>query len=414
MIYDVAVVGGGPAGMMASIQAGGRGKRVVLVERNPVLGKKLLLTGKGRCNLTNNSPAEDLMEKFGRPGLFYRDAFTALSSEGLMDFFRSLGLPLKVERQGRVFPRDDRAGSVLDVLEKALKKGGIDVMRGARLTGIKRGGENFVLATEGSGKRVEAKKAVLATGGVSYKETGSTGDGLGIARRLGHSVAPLKQGLVPLKAKERWVRELMGLSLRNVRVEFSLRGRKIKTGIGECVFTHFGVSGPLILDISARVVDALRGEGSVTAYIDFKPGMSPEMVKKRLIRELDTGSSKLKNTLKALLPSKLIPVFIRVSGVDPDKPCNQVTRDERASMARILKALPLTITGSLPINEAMVTMGGVSLKEISPSRMESKRVPGLFFAGEIMEGGAPSGGYNLHQAFSTGFLAGRSAGGGEA
>jgi predicted Rossmann fold flavoprotein len=411
MAYDIAVIGGGPAGMMAAIEAGSKNGRTALIERNNILGKKLLLTGKGRCNLTNNASIETFIEKFGRSGPFYRDAFKALPSGGLMDFFGSRGLKLKTERQGRVFPVTDRSASVLDVLKRSLAANNVDVIYGARVMNIKARGEGLSIDLM-SRLPIGAKKAILATGGLSYKKTGSTGDGIAIAGRLGHAIVPPKPGLVPMRARERWVKELMGLSLKNVRLTFIAGRKMLTTPIGECMFTHFGISGPLVLDISARVISAMGKGGRASLFIDLKPGMDADKVRNRLIRDLNEGSNaKLKNILREVLPNAFIPVFTRVSSVDPDKPANQITKEERRSMAGSLKRFPVTITGALPIEEAMVTMGGVSTKEIDPRRMESRIVPGLFFAGEMIDGCAASGGYSLQQAFSTGYLAGRSAAG---
>ena len=410
MIYDVAVAGAGPAGAMAAIRAGSLNKRVVLVERNDRIGKKVLLTGKGRCNLTNTAGTAAFLEKFGRKGEFLRSAFLAFTNEDLIEFFKSKGLELKAERQGRVFPVTDSARSVVEVLERCLAESNVEAVYNARLANIKKIDGIFQLELESGGKGIEAKRAILATGGSSYKATGSAGDGFRLAESLGHNVSPLLPALVPLKTKETWVKGIQGLSLENVRVTFKYGKKKIASDIGDLIFTHFGVSGPLILDLSGNVAAALEDHKEVPLFIDMKPGLTDEQLEKRLLGEFkDKKKGSLKNTMKNLLPQKLVDVFMDLTGLDPQKSVNQITKIERRAVMILLKALPLTVTGTLPIEEAMVTAGGVSKKEIDPRTMESRLVPGLYFAGEIIEGAASSGGYNLQQAFSTGWLAGEKA-----
>jgi len=408
-IYKVAVVGAGPAGSIAAIRAAQLKKDIILIERNASLGKKILLTGKGRCNLTNIASIETFIEKFGKQGQFLRSAFFVFFNLDVMAFFESKGLAFKTERQGRVFPATDRASSVVSALKQSLKENSVDECYNRRLQDIKRESSGFKLCFD-KGNSVNAKKVILSTGGVSYKETGSSGDGLNIAKKLGHTLSPLIPALVPLKTKEKWVAELKGLSLRNVRISFECARKKITSGVGECVFTHFGISGPLILDLSGEVISFLKDNKCVRLLIDLKPGMKPEQLEKRLLNEfIEKGKMQLKNIMKNLLPHNLVPVVINLAGLDPKKEVNQITKEQRNTIIRVLKRLPLTITGSLPIEEAMVTCGGVSTKEINPRTMESKIVPGLYFAGEIIDGCASSGGYNLQQAFSTGYLAGESA-----
>ena len=405
----MAIIGAGAAGSMAAIRAGQLGKRVILLERNEIIGKKILMTGRGRCNLTNSGKLDTFIEKFGkRPGQFLRNAFCAFSNEDVMDFFKSNGLELKSERQGRVFPLSDNARSVTQILEKCLEENKVDVRYKVRIRELKKDGENFILDTDGS--PVTAEKVILATGGASYKDTGSTGDGFQIAQTLGHAILPLEPGLVPLKTKEAWVKEVQGLTLKNIRLCFLAGKKKIASDVGELLFTHFGVSGPLILDLSADIVRLLAKEKEMKLLIDLKPGIDDSEMKDKLLREIkEHGGREIKTMLASALPLKLAPLILRLVDIDPHKKIHQMNKDDRRKLAKILKELPLTITGSLALEEAMVTCGGVSIKEINPRTMESRIVPGLYFAGEVIEGGAPSGGYNLQQAFSTGYLAGESA-----
>lgn len=404
-VYDVVVVGAGPAGIMAAIRAGQLKKRVVLVEKNDCIGRKILLTGKGRCNLTNTAPLDIFIENFGKQGAFLRSAFSAFSSQDLMDFFESHGLPLKTERQGRVFPVTDKAESVVEVLQRCLLENKVKILYNSRVLGIKKK-DGFLQLSLEDGSFVDGKKVILAAGGASYKATGSSGEGFDIARKLGHTVAPLLPALVPLKTAETWVKRVQGLSLKNIRLTFSYDKKKICSEIGELIFTHFGVSGPLVLDLSGEVAALMKDYKKMALFIDLKPALTLEQLDKRLLREFETKPNMhLKNLLKELLPHNLIPVFLELAGINPSKTTNQITKTERQTATRLLKTLPLTITGSLNIEEAMVIAGGVSMREINPRTLESKIVPGLYFAGEIIEGCAKSGGYNLQQAFSTGYLA---------
>jgi len=408
-IYDIAVVGGGAAGMMAAVRAGALAKKVVLIERNEALGRKVLVTGKGRCNITNTAPIETFMEKFGKQGKFLRTAFSRFSNEDLMDFFAALGLELKTERQGRVFPKSDKASSVIEVLAKCLSRSNVEVRFGTRITDVHKTGDRFAVTCEGK-PEIEARKVILAMGGASYAATGSTGDGFAIARRLGHAIAPLKPGLVPLKTREAWVKGLQGLALENIQVTFVYGKKKIVSGVGELMFTHFGISGPIILDLSDAILSNLAEHKDARLFIDLKPGLTDEQLEKRLLNEFASrGNTQLKNVMKNLLPNRLVDVIMALSGADPEVDGNQVKQKDRAAIKALLKALPLTVTGSLPIEEAMVTGGGVSTGEIDPRSMESRLVPGLYFAGETIDGCAASGGYNLQQAFSTGYLAGECA-----
>ncbi len=405
--YDVAVVGAGPAGMMAAIRAAQLKQTVILLERNDAPGRKMLLTGKGRCNLTNSASLEVFMEKFGKPGLFLRSAFSAFSNRDLIEFFSRQGLRMKTERQGRIFPVTDHAASVVESLRRALEKGGVELCCGKRVMWIERKGDVFRLELADESV-IAARKVILATGGISYPATGSRGDGLRLAEKMGHRIEPLFPALVPLRTAEEWVKDMAGLTLRNVRITFVAGKKRISSEVGELLFTHFGVSGPLVLDLSGSVI-SLPGQDNerIQLLIDLKPGLTPEQLERRLLREfLAKKNVALKNLMKELLPMKMIAVILRLAGVNGDKKVHQVSREERRLLIERMKSLTLTITGSLPIEEAMVTGGGVSLREIDPRTMESRIVRGLYFAGEMIEGCAPSGGYNLQQAFSTGWLAG--------
>lgn len=409
--YDIAVVGAGAAGSMAAIKAAQLGKRVILIERNDSLGRKIMLTGKGRCNITNTASIEVFIKKFNPGGEFLRTALFSFFNEDLMDFFRSNGLELKVERQGRVFPSTDNARSVVSVLEKCLKDNTVRILYNTRIAAIEIKGGSFTLIFK-DGFSICSKKVIIATGGASYGATGSTGDGFVIARHMGHKIIPLKGALVPLKTKERWVKDLQGLALENVRISFNADGKKIVSDIGEIIFTHFGISGPLVLDLSGSLVPLIEENKEVAASIDLKVALTREGLEKKLIGKfVSEGNFKIKNLMQDMLPKRMVKTFLSVSCIMPEKTANQITRQERNTIINNLKAFPLTVSGSLTIDDAMVTAGGVSRKDINPRTMESRIIPGLYFAGEVIEGAAPSGGYNLQQAFSTGYLAGKCAAG---
>jgi len=407
--YDIAVIGGGAAGTMAAIRAGGSGKGVILIEKNAFIGAKILLTGAGRCNITNIAPIDIFIEKFDKHGNFLRTAFHRFSNQALMDFFGAKGLKLKSERQGRVFPDTDRARSVTETLERCLKEADINILYNSALLNIEKNNGLFELALAG-GKKICSKKVIFAMGGASYEETGSGGDGFRIAKLLGHTIIPLKAALVPLKTKEAWVKDLQGISLENIRITFLADGKKIISDIGELMFTHFGVSGPLVLDLSGKIAEFLSDRREVKLLIDLKPGLDTAKLQARLLRDFQAeGSAQLLTVTEGLLPKRMAAVFLRLADLDPAQKASQVTQGQRRVILQLLKALPLTIAAALPVKYGMVTNGGVSTKEINPRTMESKVVAGLYFAGEIIDGAAPSGGYNLQQAFSTGFLAGEEA-----
>jgi predicted Rossmann fold flavoprotein len=396
--------------MMAAIRAGQLGQAVVLIEKNSQPGKKLLLSGKGRCNLTNACGLEDFIARFSGNGQFLRDAFKKFFNQELILFFEDNGLKLKVERQLRVFPVTDTAGSILEVLKKQLVHRGVEVVYSSTLEEVLvEAGAVKGLLLKG-GRVLAADRVILATGGISYSFTGSSGEGLEIARALGHRVTPLRPGLVPLQTQEGYPRQLDGLTLKNIRLTFSDGKKQIVSEVGELLFTGFGISGPLVLSLSGRIADWLREGKRVSVEIDLKPALSEQQLHERLLREFKASPRKgIRNILKTLLPLRLIDVFMELTKLDADKRASYVTLPERQSIVVLLKHFRLQVSQTRPIEEAMVTRGGVSLKEIDPRTMESRLIKGLYFAGVMIDVDADTGGFNLQAAFSTGYLAGESA-----
>ncbi|MFA5411167.1 MAG: NAD(P)/FAD-dependent oxidoreductase [Candidatus Omnitrophota bacterium] len=404
----IVVVGAGPAGMMAAIRAGELKQDVTLIEKNSLPGRKLLLSGKGRSNITNACTLELFLKRFSKNGQFLRDAFKKFFNQDLINFFEKRGLQLKTERQLRLFPVTDKSSSVLEVLRKELAKNKVKLYFKTRVKDmvIRDAGIKGLLLADG--KFMPADKVILATGGVSYSFTGSSGDGLELAGKLGHQIVPMRPGLVPLETRQRY--PLEGLTLKNIRLNFSDGQRRITSEIGELLFTHCGISGPLVLSLSGQIADWLQENKSVRVEIDLKPALSVEQLDARLLREFKSDAKKaLKNILKNLMPKKLAEVFPGILKINPDKKASQITRLERESMVTLLKAWRLNIIRARPIEEAMVTRGGVSLKEINPRTMESRLIRGLYFCGEMIDVDADTGGFNLQAAFSTGYLAGESA-----
>ena len=396
--------------MMAAIRAGQLNQEVTLIEKNPILGKKLLLSGKGRCNLTNFCDLATFLARFSKNGQFLRDAFKKFFNQDLINFFEKRGLRLKVERQLRVFPLNNRSDSVLEVLKKELLKNKVGIIYKSCLKDMLIQDNKIKGLSLSDGRFMPCDKAILATGGVSYAFTGSSGEGLEIARRLGHSIVPLSSGLVPLETRQRYPKLLEGLTLKNIRLKVSDGRRQIISEIGELLFTSFGISGPLLLTLSGQIVGWLNENKHVYVDIDLKPALSKEQLNGRLLREFQLTSKKtIRNTLKTLLPQRLIDVFLDMAKIDPCKKVSQVTQLEREVLIALFKGLRLDITKPRPIEEAMVTRGGISLKDINPRTMESRRIKGLYFAGEIIDVDADTGGFNLQAAFSTGYLAGESA-----
>lgn len=400
----VIVIGGGPAGMMAAGTAAKNGSRVILLEKNDRVGRKLFITGKGRCNVTNDTDPESLIANTPGNPYFLYSAFYGFTSQDTMSFFEDLGVKLKVERGNRVFPVSDKSGDIVKAMERFVKTSGAELRLNAKADGIVIK-DGKVSGVKTGGRIIPCDSVVIATGGISYTATGSDGDGYRFAKTAGHSVTKLYPSLVPLRAKEKWVSSLMGLSLKNVRLTVKVDGKEVYSDFGEMLFTHYGISGPLVLTASRYVTD--KTDKKIEAYIDLKPALNDKELDTRLLKDFAKYANKdFKNALDDLLPIKLIPVIIALSGISPEKKVNSITKEERAGLLRLLKALKLNITGTSGYNEAVVTSGGVEVDEIDPSTMESKIIKGLFFAGEVIDVDAFTGGFNLQIAFATGHLAG--------
>ncbi len=397
---DVIVIGGGPAGMFAAITAARQGKQVLLLERNDRLGKKLLITGKGRCNVTNNCTAQEVLQNVPRNGRFLYSALDAFPPEKIMAFFEENGCPLKTERGNRVFPVSDKAVSILDCLKNQLRKHHVTVHT-ARVQEILRD-ENGVVGVKTEGGEFLAPKVILATGGVSYPTTGSTGDGYRMASDLGHTVVPAQGSLVPLEAAGQDCPDMQGLSLRNVGVKLvNAKGKVLYKDFGELLFTHFGVSGPTVLSASCH----LKGEGC-KLIIDLKPALEENKLNDRILRDLEMYQNRaMENALTDLLPRSMIPVVLRRLQINPQLQANSLKKQQRRALVELLKAFPVQITGKRPVAEAIITSGGVKVSEIDPKTMQSKLVPGLYFAGEIIDCDAYTGGFNLQIAWATAFCA---------
>ena len=402
---DVVVVGGGAAGMMAAGTAATLGARVTLVEHSGRLGKKLAITGKGRCNVTNDCPADEVLRNVPRNGRFLFSAVRAFPPARTMAFFEELGCPLKTERGGRVFPCSDRAADVVAALERWLRRTGVRVVM-ADACGL-RTSDGALAGVETDGGLLPAGRVVLCTGGCSYPRTGSTGDGYRMAAQAGHTIVPPRGSLVPLEAAGDDCREMAGLSLRNVTVRLRNAGGKVVyEDFGELLFTHFGLSGPTVLSASAHLVP---GE-TYTVDIDLKPALDEKTLDDRLLRDFDKYRNRaFCNALGDLLPRSMIPVVVRRCGVDPEEKVHDVTRQQRRALLETLKRFTVAITGPRPVEEAIVTAGGVRVSEVRPATMESKILPGLFLAGELLDVDAYTGGFNLQIAWATGFAAGTAA-----
>lgn len=408
----VIVIGGGAAGMMAAGRAGAMGAQTVLLEKNRNLGRKLLITGKGRCNVTNSGDINKFIANYAGNGQFLYSSFNRFFNNELLDFFREHGVPLKEERGGRVFPESDNAADIVNALISYMNENNVQIHCEKEVLGIntKAGKVRGVETSSGS---IAASRIVVTTGGKSYPGTGSTGAGYKWARELGHTVIPPRPALVPLNVREAWVKELQGLALKNVEASIYKGDKFLAKEFGEMLFTHFGVTGPIILSLS-RQVTSENTPGSFTLRINLKPALDEETLDLRLQKDfLKFQRRQLKNSLQELLPASLIPVVINLSGVSGDKFVHQITREERQLILKVLTGLELTVLGPRSLSEAIVTVGGVSLKEINPRTMESKLVQGLYFAGEILDVDGLTGGYNLQAAFSTGYVAGESAACGE-
>ncbi len=406
---DLIVIGGGAAGLMAAGTAAKRGFKVTLFERNDKLARMVAITGMGRCNVTNNCPhLNDLIGNVPVNGRFLYGAFSRFTTDDTIDFFENLGVPLKIERGNRVFPVSDRALDIVDALNKYITVNGVK-RKTARVTELLTDGGRVIGCKTEDGTEHFADNVLIATGGKSYPVTGSTGDGYMLAESVGHKVTPLKPSLVPLECHEGWCTDAQGLSLRNVEVsvEDTKTFKTVYKDFGEMLFTHFGVSGPMILSASSHMRNMERGRYKL--HIDFKPALTHEQLDKRLQRDLLECSNKnLFNTLSLMLPRKMIPIVVKLSGLNGNIKSNQVTKDMRETLVYLLKDITLTVTDFRPIEEAIITSGGISVSEINPKTMESKICAGLYFAGEVIDVDAYTGGFNLQIAFSTGHLAGES------
>ena len=411
MKFDALIVGGGPAGMMAAGTAAENGLSVCLLEKNEVLGKKLRITGKGRCNVTNRCSVRTVVESAPTNGRFLFGPVSQFAPEDTIRFFESLGVPLKTERGNRVFPVSDKAADIAEALIGYLRRAGVKIVCGEAESLLLENGRVCGVVLKG-GSRIEAENVAVCCGGASYPATGSTGDGYRLAKQAGHIVTPLRPSLVPLAAQGQDVRDcrdMMGLSLKNIsiRVTDTKTGKTVYEDFGELLFTHFGLSGPVILSASTHLTQMLPGRYRVS--IDLKPALSPEKLDARLLRDFGENRNRdFSNSLSALLPRKMIPVAVRRSGIAPEMKCNALTHGMRRSFGELLKNFEISVEGFRPISEAIVTSGGVAVEEVNPKTMESRRVGGLYFAGEVLNVDAYTGGFNLQIAFSTGRLAGRS------
>ena len=414
---EVIVIGGGPAGMMAAISSAEDGNKVILLEKKERLGRKLLITGKGRCNITSSLPINDFIQNIPGNGQFLYSSFKNYSNEDIIQFLKTQGLEVKEERGNRIFPTTNKSVDVLNCFKKALKELNVEIIYNTKVIEIiqKKEQEKLQVKTENN-KIYEAEKVILATGGKSYPLTGSTGDGYKIAEKLGHTVTKIKPSLVPLESYDKKLcKNLQGLSLRNVKIELknAENDKIIYEDFGEMLFTHFGVSGPTILSSSAHLVrykniEELFKNKKIILKIDFKPALSEEKLDERILRDFaEFKNRQFKNSLDKLLPQKLIPVIIERSKINPDKKVNEITKKERKNIVKLLKNFELTISNFRAIDEAIITSGGINIKEINPKTMESKIVPGLYFAGEIIDVDAYTGGFNLQIAYSTGYTAGK-------
>lgn len=406
-IYDVLVIGAGAAGMYAAITAAESGAKTAVIEKNAKVGRKLAITGKGRCNVTNNCDAQTVMKNLPRNPKFMFGALSECPPSEVMAFFEREGVPLKTERGNRVFPVSDKAYDIVDALFNKLKKLGVKIINAEAKDILIENQKVTGVATDAD--IIQSRSVIVATGGMSYPVTGSTGDGYKFARKLGHTVTEIKPSLVPLETRGGCA-EMMGLSLKNITLTIREKDRKkpVFSEMGEMLFTHFGISGPLVLSASSVMGDVT--EEKYTAYIDFKPALDPQTLDSRILRDFgERKNMQLGNALRKLLPEAVIPAVLKEAGIDPMKQCNAVTKAERTALSAVVKAFPLEITSYRPIDEAIITDGGISVKEIDPKTMRSKLIDGLFFAGEVIDVTGFTGGFNLQTAFSTGYIAGKSA-----
>ena len=402
MKYDCIVIGGGPAGMFAAITAAQTGQKVLLLEANDRLGKKLLITGKGRCNVTNHCTAEEVLRNVPRNGRFLYSVMDAFPPSAMMEFLENNGCPLKVERGNRVFPVSDKAASVLESLKNVMRRSGVTVKTACAQQLLTQDGA--VCGVRTAAQDIAADRVILATGGVSYPATGSTGDGYVMAKALGHTVVEPEGSLVPLEAVGNTCSQMQGLSLRNVAVKLlDAKGKVLYQDFGELLFTHFGVSGPTVLSASAH----LKGD-HCKLLIDLKPALDAAKLNERILRDLDAYRNRsMENALTDLLPRSMIPVVLQLLQIDPAMQANALRKEQRRALVELLKAFPVEILGKRPVAEAIITAGGIQTSQINPKTMESKLVPGLYFAGEIIDCDAYTGGFNLQIAWATAYAAGK-------
>lgn len=407
---NVIVVGGGAAGMMAAVFAARNGQNVQLLEKNEKLGKKLFITGKGRCNITNAADIEDLFTAVTSNPKFLYSGFYSFTNQQVIDFFEELGVKTKIERGERVFPVSDHSSDVIAAFSRELKSLGVAFFLHTEVRELLCEQDKVCGVLLTNGKKMKADAVIVATGGISYPSTGSTGDGYRFAKETGHRVTELLPSLVPMEVRQWYAKELQGLSLRNIEIRITDGKKKLYEEFGEMLFTHYGVTGPVILSASSVVGKTLRKK-ELTLHIDLKPALSEEQLDKRILREFDANHNKqYKNSIDSLFPAKLKPIMIELSEIEPEKKVNEITKEERQRLVHLIKDFTMTLTGLRSYNEAIITKGGVSVKEIDPGTMESKKMKGLYFAGEVLDLDAVTGGYNLQIAWSTGYLAGINAG----
>lgn len=404
----VLIIGGGAAGMMAAIAAAYNGNEVHVFEKNEKNGKKLFITGKGRCNITNASDIENHFANIMRNSKFLYSAYHCLDSYGVCTMIESAGVETKIERGNRVFPLSDKSSDVIYALNKMMRDIGVNIHLKSEIVSVSKENENIILK-EKNGKKHIGDACIIATGGISYPVTGSTGDGYKFAEKIGHTITERYPSLVPFNIKEEFCKELQGLSLKNVELKIQDEtGKQYYSEMGEMLFTHFGISGPLVLSASGHISDKLK-EHQFIAKIDLKPALSNEALDKRILKDFEENINRnFNNSLDKLLPKKLIPVIVELSGINQYKKVHEITKEERENLVKLIKELKMSISGARGYNEAIITKGGVSVKDINPKNMESKIVPGIYFAGEVLDIDALTGGYNLQVAWSTGYLAGSS------
>ena len=408
---QVIVVGGGAAGMFAAIQAAKNGHQVTLYEKNEKLGKKIFITGKGRCNITNASDLEELFQAVVTNSKFLYSSFYGYTNQNVIDFFEEAGVPVKIERGNRVFPVSDHSSDVIRALEKEMKKAGVKICLNTEVKSVEVQNEKFKQVVLKDATTQKADACIIATGGLSYRSTGSTGDGYRFAENVGHKVTQCFPSLVPMETKEPWITELQGLSLRNVEAKILDGKKELYKDFGEMLFTHYGVSGPLIISASSYIgkkfEDKKGQKKELILEIDLKPALTEEQLDQRVLRDFEENHNRqFKNAISKLFPAKLIPVMLELSKIDPEKKVNSIEKEERKNFVHLIKHFRMTLTGLRDFPEAIITKGGVNVKEIDPGTMESKLVKGLYFAGEVLDLDALTGGFNLQIAWSTGYAAG--------